>query len=102
MHHALGCLAGLEGVSPELFSAKQMIRALEAAIPVCKKVAKLTRDSRSKDFTGHFRKMVYGSDEEMQNVLGNMEDDLVIQEIDEESDAFIESIEKLILRVGQV
>jgi hypothetical protein len=94
--HALGCLAALEGVSENLFTIDHLKTALQKVIPVCKKIAELTLQSRLKDYTDHYRTLVYDSNEEMNAVLGEFENDTVITTISEESQNLINSIHSFV------
>ena len=90
--HALGCLASIEGIAEKSFTLDHLKTALQKVIPVCKKITDLTRQSRLKDFTDHYRTLVYDSNEEMNAVLGKFEEDTVITAISEESQLLIDTI----------
>ena len=53
-------------------------------------------DSRAKDFRNEFRKMVYENEKEMEAVMGNLEDNLFINQQKEEFLHFRKSIENII------
>ncbi len=94
--HALGCMASLEGFDMSSFSLSHIKSALHNSISSCKEIPELTKKSRSKDFSDHFRSIVYSSKEEMNAVLGTFENDSIISQIENEISILISTIEKLI------
>ncbi len=69
-------------IEKNLVSLSQLIEKAMSSIDL---ICELTRKSRQKDFTDPFRTMVYDSPEEAVSVLGTIEDDLVIKNLDAES-----------------
>jgi hypothetical protein len=59
-------------------------------------MVKIIYDSRAKDYQSGFRKMVYGSEEEMEVVTGRLEDNVFINQQREELKEFKCSVEKII------
>lgn len=53
-------------------------------------------DSRSKDYQSEFRKMVYDNEEEMENVVGKLDDNIFINQQREEFKQFRAAVEKVI------
>jgi hypothetical protein len=50
------------------------------------------RDSRAKDYQNEFRKMVYDNDQEMEEVIGKLEDNVFIRQQEEEYEELVERI----------
>lgn len=96
IRHALGCLATLEGVEPQKFNSSTLKIAIEKAIPICEQIVRNTRLSRSKDFDDPFRTMIYDTEKELNAVLGDIDDDSTISEIEQESKNMIETIRTMI------
>lgn len=94
--HALGCMASLEGVEESSFSLSHLKSALQNSIPSCKEIPGLTKKSRSKDFTDHYRSIVYNSKEEFNAVIGTFENDSIISLIENEISTLVSTIDKLI------
>jgi hypothetical protein len=84
IRHALQSLARLEFISVKALSDNILRTFLEVTREDCKTIAALTRSSRAKDYADPFRAMVYESKEEMEAVLGRMDDDPVIKQVDED------------------
>lgn len=53
-------------------------------------------DSRSKDYQNEFRRMVYDNEEEMENVIGKLDDNIFINQQREEFKNFRATVEKVI------
>lgn len=62
-------------------------------------LVKKTFDSRKKDYINPFRKMVYDNEEEMEAVLGNIDDNLFVKETNADSKEFRESVFELIKKL---
>ena len=77
--HSLYALAKLEGVSPREMQEETFWSFLRKVCEECKTIAALTLSSRAKDFSDPFRTFVYKSEEEMECVLGSIEDSVVKQ-----------------------
>ena len=101
LRHALSSLALLDEIDPSRYGTADLKNSLKKAIPLCKEVSDLTRASREKDFTDHFRRFIYDSQEEMDVVLGTLKDDQVVEDIEQEAEALVCSIKELILSLNQ-
>ncbi|ADK83372.1 DUF4954 family protein [Sediminispirochaeta smaragdinae] len=69
--------------------------ALDRAAEIRELIARNTRQSREKDYQNNFRKMAYGSQEEMYAVLGTIEDDSFIKNIEEKAVSFRKELGRL-------
>jgi hypothetical protein len=61
-------------------------------------MTKTIYDSRAKDYQNEFRKMVYGSEQEMEMVVGRLEENVFINQQKEELAVFRASVENIISR----
>jgi hypothetical protein len=84
--HAYACLQELLGgqaPSPEQWNA-----CLDEALRIQQYICEQTVTSRTKDYDNPFRRITYSCDEEMQAVLGSVEDNSFVQQIRQETEAF--------------
>ena len=63
-------------------------------------MAKGMYESRAKDYTNPFRKMVYETKEEMEAVVGKIEDNQFIQDQFAELEVFKKTVKSLIRKFG--
>jgi hypothetical protein len=93
--HAFASLLDIEEMEVEAFSPARWQSLLSAAESTMRRINGLTRESRQKDYTSHFRKVVYDSQEEMHAVVGTIEGDAFIARIGRESEEFSRRIERV-------
>ena len=79
LRHAAKSLAKLENTSVDKFREEDFAAFLKSVPEDCKTIAALTLSSRSKDFSAPSRAMVYDTKEEMDAVLGAVEDSVIRQ-----------------------
>ena len=79
LRHAVKSLAKLENININNFRAENFATFLKSIPEDCKTIASLTLSSRSKDFSAPSRTMVYSTKEEMDAVLGAVEDSVIKQ-----------------------
>lgn len=95
LEHAFASLLELWNITAlELTSAK-FATAIQLAVQTKEWMVKNIYQSRAKDYQSSFRKMMYDSDEEMNEVTGRLEDNVFIQQQKEELAAFKADAEKL-------
>jgi hypothetical protein len=94
LQHA--CASLLELLKIEKLEASLFKDLLLKAQNIKEWMVKTTYDSRAKDYQSGFRKMVYGSEEEMEVVTGRLEDNVFINQQREELKEFKCSVEKII------
>jgi hypothetical protein len=92
--HAFASL--LELLRIEKLDASRFKELLSQTLNIKEWMVKTIYDSRAKDYQSEFRKMVYGSDEEMEVVTGKFEDNVFINQQKEELKQFKSSVEKII------
>ncbi|HEY2725677.1 MAG TPA: DUF4954 family protein, partial [Parafilimonas sp.] len=74
MQHALASLLEIENVNAGDINAEKINCWLDKAVEIASSVALKISASRKKDYTNPFRKMVYDSEIEMNNVLGKFDE----------------------------
>jgi hypothetical protein len=94
LQHAYASLLNLLKV--EKLEASRFKELLSRTIDIKEWMVKTIYDSRAKDYQSEFRKMVYGSEEEMEVVTGRLEDNIFINQQKEELKQFKCSVEKII------
>jgi len=67
-------------ITPKQFTPVLLKVLLKQALDTKEWMCKGIFDSRAKDYSNPFRKMVYDTTEEMDNVLGRLEDNSFIQQ----------------------
>ena len=67
-------------ITPRQLTAARFIELLQQAVATRTWMCKGIYESRAKDYTNPFRKMVYETTEEMNMVTGRLEDNSFIQE----------------------
>ena len=82
-------------MKPEDFNNQIFKETTERALETKQWIVKSIYDSRSKDYESEFRKMNYDSMEEMEEVLGKLDDNVFIQNQDEEITSFRSQIDSV-------
>jgi hypothetical protein len=78
--HAYTSLLEIENITSKQFTADYFISLLERAVETKRWMVKGIYESRAKDYNNFFRKMVYETQEEMNAVIGKIEDNQFIQD----------------------
>lgn len=86
--HAMAGLKELTGLNIKKASKEDIISLLDQAVVTRTWMTKGINTSRAKDYTNDFRKMVYDDMEEMNEVVGRLEDNAFILEQNEELKKF--------------
>jgi hypothetical protein len=73
LQHSIACLAEIHQQKITVMNSKQFTHLLDAAMEMQEWITKGIYEAREKDYTNAFRKMVYDTNEEMLEVLGNPE-----------------------------
>lgn len=93
MNHALASLAEITGVSigawDENFIQECLHHSLDTKAWICTEIKK----SRAKDYENPFRRLSYASMEEMEAVVGKLEDNSFITKQQEEYDSYLNKIQ---------
>ncbi len=99
--HAYSSLCEIENITSRQFTAEYFSKLLERAVTTKTWMAKGIYESRAKDYTNPFRKMVYESNEEMEAVIGKIEDNHFIQDQFKELENFKKSVKGLARKLGK-
>ncbi|MFN2440422.1 MAG: DUF4954 domain-containing protein, partial [Chitinophagaceae bacterium] len=80
LFHGFACLLEIQKIGTKDFSAVLFKKLLQEAIDTKEWMVKNIYSSRAKDYQNTFRKMLYDNDKEMEEVLGNLDDNIFIRE----------------------
>lgn len=95
LKHALAALAEITGIQLKKIDAHQFTNLLNTVVATREWMIKGIYDSRAKDYTNPYRKMVYESIGEMNEVLGKLEENSFIKQQIEELKSFKSEIASL-------
>jgi Domain of unknown function (DUF4954) len=99
LHHAYTSLLEILNITPKQFTSTLFKQLLLEALKTKEWMSKGIYDSRAKDYTNPFRKMVYETNEEMNKVVGRLEDNSFIQDNLAELDSFKKLAKALIKKL---
>ena len=94
--HAVAALLEIEHVSLEDLTATKLSSLFRGHLATNEKVFQGIVQSREKDMTNPFRKMVYANEKEMESVLGKMADNSFVREKDMERKELSTRIENIL------
>jgi Domain of unknown function (DUF4954)/Domain of unknown function (DUF6819) len=94
LQHAYASLLEVTGI--EKLNPTEFKKLLFKALDIKEWMTRNIYESRAKDYQNEFRKMVYNSEEEMDNVIGKLDDNVFINLQKEELSKFRCSVEKII------
>jgi hypothetical protein len=102
MQHALASLFEIERCQTSSrrqtltnISSEKINNWLDKAVAISSAITEKIVQSRKKDYNNSYRKMVYDSEKEMNNVLGNFEDNSFIEQKQNELEKFQAHVQKL-------
>ncbi len=95
LKHALASLAEITGINLKKMDAHQFTGLLSGMVATKEWITKGIYDSRAKDYTNPYRKMVYESIGEMNEVVGKLEENSFIKQQIAELQAFKKEIQSL-------
>jgi hypothetical protein len=93
--HALASLAEIENVSLQKLQPKILTEWLERMLLIKEWIVNEIYTSRAKDYSNPFRKMVYDSENEMNDVLGKLDENSFINQQKNELEIFRKDIEEI-------
>jgi hypothetical protein len=96
--HALGALRSVTGFSLRKSGRAGFRQLLEQSVATKEKLTKEIYASRAKDYTNPFRKMVYESPEEMNAVVGRLQDNSFIRQEKEALKKYRAAVQELFVR----
>lgn len=82
--HAFASLLEILGLEAASFSKKLFLQLLQQAVTTKEWMVKGIYESRAKDYTNPFRKMVYESQKEMEAIVGSLKDNTFIRQQQED------------------
>jgi hypothetical protein len=97
--HAYTSLLEIENITSKQFTQPVFKALLEKSIATKTWMSKEIYSSRAKDYKNPFRKMVYETNEEMNAVMGRLEDNQFIQDQFAEADAYKKIVKTLIRKL---
>ena len=97
--HAYTSLLEIENITSKQFTKDAFISMLEKSIAIRVWMGKEIYTSRAKDYTNPFRKMVYDNNDEMNAVVGRIEDNQFIQDQLAETDNYKKLVKGIIKRM---
>lgn len=97
--HAYTSLLEIENITSKQFTREVFIKLLEKSIATRTWMGKEIFTSRAKDYANPFRKMVYDSNDEMNAVMGRLEDNQFIQEQLAETDRYKKIVKGIIKKM---
>jgi hypothetical protein len=80
LNHGYTSLLEILNITPKQFTPALLKQLLQEALTTKEWMCKGIFDSRAKDYSSPFRKMVYDTNEEMNKVMGRLEDNVFIQQ----------------------
>ena len=95
LQHAYTSLLEINGITAKQFTTATFKTFTEQALATRTWMCKGIYESRAKDYSNPFRKMVYDTNEEMNQVLGKLEDNSFIQNQLKELEIFKKEIKQL-------
>ncbi|HEY5463747.1 MAG TPA: DUF4954 family protein [Hanamia sp.] len=99
--HAFTSLLEIENITSKQFTSAYFKKLLQSALATKTWISKGIYESRAKDYSNPFRKMVYESKDEMDAVIGKIEDNHFIQDQFKELDNFKKTVKNLGKRFGE-
>jgi hypothetical protein len=88
LQHAFASLLEINKLTPSKFNKKIFKKLLEQAIATREWMLKAIYDSRAKDYHNEFRRMVYETQEQMDKVLGKLDENTFINQQEKEFQQF--------------
>ena len=102
LHHAYTALLEILSITPKQFTATLFTQLLQEAVVTRAWMCKGIYDSRAKDYTNDFRKMVYDNNEEMNKVIGALEDNSFIQQQGGKLDELKKQVKAVIKKISLI
>ena len=96
LHHALDVLCQVQGISVKKLNKSDFIKLLGQSVATADWITKGIQSSRKKDYLNPFRKMVYDNQEEMDQVLGKLDDNSFIKNQEKLFQAYRTTVQDLI------
>ncbi|MFN8291486.1 MAG: DUF4954 family protein [Chitinophagaceae bacterium] len=98
--HAYASLLSILAIPAGRFTKKLLVQLMQQAVLTREKMTADIFDTRAKDYSNPFRKMVYDTQEEMDKVMGKLAANSFILGQEKEAAAFREKVHSLIARLS--
>jgi hypothetical protein len=96
LRHALASLMELKGLTAESFTSEVFKQLLHETVATKEWMTNNIYKSRAKDYQSEFRRMVYDNEQEMEEVIGRLDENVFIQQQLEELQHFKEQVGSLV------
>jgi hypothetical protein len=93
--HAFASLLSLHGIEESRLDSEVWRGWLDDAAEIQKLILARTRESREKDYQSVFKKMMYDSDDEMNEVLGPFDQNSFIRKLEKDTVAFLDGLNSI-------
>ena len=100
LQHAIASLMEIDAISSHEFNANYLSNLFRNHVETNESVFRAIVQSREKDMTNPFRKMVYSNDVEMETVLGKLSENTFIIEKEREKKALVSTIESILAKLN--
>lgn len=100
LQHAFASLLEVSGIDKAAFTPSLFASLLQQAVETKRWTVNKIYDSRAKDYTSAFRKMMYGSEAEMETVVGKLDDNVFINQQRDELKNMEAQVEAISVRFG--
>ncbi|HEX5153728.1 MAG TPA: DUF4954 family protein [Parafilimonas sp.] len=95
LQHALASLLEIENITAEKINVKKINQWLDKSVKIASSITEKISASRKKDHVNPFRKMIYDSETEMNNVTGEFDKNSFVLQKQKELRTFKEQVEKI-------
>ena len=95
-NHGIFCLLKMKNREPEDLTEAFIAETLEESARTAQKLLEMAFRSRKKDYDNPFRQATYRSIEEMNSVVGSIEDNSFLNDFRQETDAYCREVGELI------
>ena len=99
LNHGYTALLEILNITPKQFTPALLKQLLNQAIDTKEWMCKGIFDSRAKDYSNPFRKMIYDTNEEMNKVIGRLEDNSFIQQQLAELDVMKKQVKSVLRKI---
>ena len=93
--HALASLLEIENINAEKINLKKLNQWLDKSVKIASSITGKISASRKKDYVNPFRKMIYDSETEMNNVIGEFDRNSFVCLQQKELCSFMKNVEKI-------
>jgi hypothetical protein len=100
LEHAVASLLEIKKLTPDKFSKKVFHQFLQEAVATKEWMTRNIYESRAKDYESEYRKMVYDTQKEMDNVIGKLKDNAFINQQQEELKQFKKQVLGIVKSFG--